>query len=210
MLTDRSLADTTLAVCRTAREHPYRAVHKGLRLLMAHTLAQAGRADAADAGERAALVADVERLLATCADHLAHEDRFFHAPLRRRAARAVAAFDAEHQAHLAAIDALRRALQGLRDSHGSEASARAQALMLELSRFVAENLEHMADEETALTAALWQHFGDDEIRAMQAALRGSLSPDEAAFYRHWIEQGLSRPELRALHAGAAAAAAAAA
>lgn len=207
MTLDTCLSDTTLGVALSARPQPYRFIHKGLRVLMMRTLQRAGALDARDAGDRAALVGEVELLLTVCTDHLAHENHFFHEPLRQRAPRAVLAFDEDHREHLDAIAALRLQLQRVRDAGheaGDDAAARAYALYLELSRFVAENLAHMAEEETVLTRALWQHFADHEIQQLEDALRAALSPDEAAFYLRWMARGLNLAELHALLAGARA------
>lgn len=197
--------DTLQLVCSSRREQPYRLIHKGLRMLLAQAQQQAGTCDVRHADERAALVEAVEQALATCSDHLAHENRFFHEPLRERAPRAVRAFDTDHQEHLQAIATLRLQLQRVRDA-GTDGEALAHALYLQFSRFVADNLQHMAEEETVLTQALWDHFTDAEIRAMEDALRASLSPEENLFYLRWMARGLHGGELGALLAGARAAA----
>jgi hypothetical protein len=212
MSLDTCLSETTLGVALSARPQPYRHIHKGLRVLLTHTLQRAGALDADDAAERAALVRELELLLTVCTDHLAHENHFFHEPLRRRAPRAVLAFDEDHREHLGAIAHLRLHLQRVRDAGdhpGADAAALAYALYLDLSRFVAENLAHMAEEEATLTRALWQHFGDDEIRRLEDALHATLSPDESAFYLRWMARGLNVAELHALLADARAAAPAA-
>lgn len=190
------------AASATPRYMPYRFIHKGLRALMFSTLRSAGALDAAHAPERAQLVDEVERLLATCADHLAHENGFFHEALRQRAPRAVLPFHEDHLGHLEAITALRLLLQRLRDADGTQAPALAYALYLRLSVFVGESLEHMAEEESVLTQALWAHFSDTEIVALEAALQASLAPHEMAFYLHWMAQGLNTTEAAQLLAGA--------
>ena len=194
MITSETHAETTLAVAQSTRPQPYRFIHKGLRALLQHTLQRAGALDADDSAERAWLVAEVETLLTVCADHLAHENHFFHAPLKQRAPRAVLAFDDDHAEHLYDIAHLRLQLQHLRDAQ-ADAPARAYTLYLALSRFVADNLAHMAEEETTLTRALWQHFSDDEIHGLENALRRSLSPEENGFYLRWMARGLNGAEL---------------
>lgn len=200
---DHAPQDTLHAVCSSRREQPYRMIHKGLRMLLAQAQHLAGACDVRQADERATLVEAVEQALSVCADHLAHENRFFHEPLRQRAPRAVLAFDNDHQEHLLAIDALRLQLQRVRDA-GADAESLAYALYLRFSQFVADNLQHMAEEETVLTPALWAHFTDAEIRALTDALRASLSPHENLFYLRWMARGLNAAELGTLLAGARA------
>lgn len=202
LTTDHPARDeATAQVCRGRRLQPYRFIHKALRALMLRTLQQAGQLDAGDAADRRALVAAVEELLQVCTDHLTHENRFFHAPLRERAPRAVLPFDDDHQGHVAAIAALRSRTDRVA-AGGAGARADAYALYLELSRFVADNLEHMADEETLLTRALWEHFDDAEIRALEDRLRATFTPQESAYYMRWMLRGLNHAELEILAGGA--------
>ncbi|GAP36630.1 hemerythrin domain-containing protein [Piscinibacter sakaiensis] len=197
--------DALAAACAATRLQPYRVIHKGLRVLMGHTLQQAGATDVADPAQRAALVDAVDTLLSTCEDHLAHENRFLHEPLQARAARAVRAFHDDHLEHLAQIAALRRLLQQVRDA-GPQAPALAYELYLRLSQFIGENLAHMAEEESTLTRALWAHFDDAELQALIAALEGSLAPADLAFYLGWIALGANDAELAELLGGMRAAA----
>lgn len=197
-------ADAIALATASSRVAPYRFIHKGLRALMFDTLTRAGALDATDPGERGQIVDEVERLLSTCADHLAHENRFFHDPLRQRAPRAVLPFHDDHLEHLHAIDGLRLRLQQLRDASGPAGAALAYDLFLRLSVFVGENLAHMAEEESTLTRALWAHFSDDEILALEGALQATLPPHEMAFYLHWMARGMNAAELAGLLAGARA------
>lgn len=203
MNTHDTATDPLFAVCASRRDQPYRFIHKGLRVLLAQAQQQAGACDVQHADERAALVDTVEQALAVCSDHLAHENRFFHEPLRQRAPRAVLPFENDHLEHVEQIGALRLLLQRVRDA-GPDGGALAYALYLKFSQFVGENLQHMADEETVLTQALWEHFGDAELAALEDALRAALSPQESVFYLQWMARGLNGSELAALLAGARA------
>lgn len=194
--------DAIAQAAATPRFAPYRFIHKGLRVLMFDTLHRAGALDASLAQDRAQIVDDVERLLATCADHLAHENQFFHEPLRQRAPRAVRPYHEDHLEHLDAIATLRRLLLALRDAPDAQAAALGYELFLRLSVFIGENLAHMAEEESALTQALWEHFSDAEIAGMEAALQATLAPHELAFYLHWMARGMNASETIGLLAGA--------
>lgn len=191
-------AIATASATAASRLAPYRYIHKGLRVLMAHTLQRAGALDAADETDRAAIVKEVERLLATCTDHLAHENKFFHEALRARAPSAVLPFHNDHLHHLQAISALHRLLLRLRDAGPEKAPVLGYELFLRLSVFVGENLAHMAEEESTLTQALWAHFSDAELAAIEGALHATLEPEEMAFYVHWMGQGLNAGEAIAL------------
>jgi len=167
--TKASEAASTMVVAASHRLQPYRFIHKALRALMFRTLQEVATLDAAQITQRAEMLAAVDELLRVCTDHLTHENSFMHAPLRERALRSVLAFDDDHQDHERSIAALRTRMQQVAEG-GSRVRAVAYALYLDLSRFVGENLEHMADEETRLTQALWQHFSDAEIAAIEGRL----------------------------------------
>jgi len=189
--------------CASERVQPYRFIHKAMREMFSHALGRCGALDALLPSQRAEMVDEVERLLAFCADHLAHENQFLHAPLRERAPRAVMAFDDDHAEHLAAIDALRLLLARVRDAgFEREAGALAYELYLRLSQFVGESLAHMAEEETVMTRALWAAFSDDEIEAHVARLHASLSAEEHAFTQRWMARALNASELAFLHRAA--------
>lgn len=194
MMTTPSSAEALEQVGSGRRIQPYRAIHKGLRQLMMRTLNLAATLDASLPDERDQLAAAVEELLRTCADHLEHENTYFHAPLRQRAERAVLAFEDDHQHHLASIEELHKRLAVVKLGT-DDVRQHAYALYLELTRFVAENFEHMADEETQLTLALWQHFSDEEIEEFENRLRASLTPQENAYYLRWIAVGSDATEL---------------
>jgi hypothetical protein len=194
--------DAIASAAATPRFSPYAFIHKGLRVLMFSTLQNAGALDASRAEDRAQIVDEVERLLATCADHIAHENQFFHEPLRQRAPRAVLPFHEDHLEHRDALDALGSLLLRLRDAPDAQARALAYELYLRLSIFIGENLEHMAEEESTLTQALWEHFSDEEILALETALQATLAPHEMAFYLGWMAQGMNAGETATLLAGA--------
>lgn len=208
LMTETSSRDTlTDTVAGSARPQPYRFIHKALRALMCRTLQRVAALDAVRDEDRSELQLVVGELLQVCTDHLTHENTHYHAPLRERAPRAVLPFDEDHREHEASIAALRARLARVLDTHvgGAAAQAQAYALYLELTRFVAENLEHMADEETQLTQALWEHFSDAEIQGLEDRLRAGLSDQESAYYLRWMARALDDAELLTLAQGARAA-----
>ena len=121
----------------------YRSVHKGLRAFMADTLTRVGRTDPADAQECEDTAAQLRALLHVCSEHLAHENRFLHTAMERRAPGSAGRCMQEHVQHEAHISALGACLQvALNASHGESAAAW-QRLYQELSLFVADNFVHM-------------------------------------------------------------------
>lgn len=198
-------AAATLAVCHGQRPQPYRFIHKALRLKMMSVLTQMASADPLDDVERQAALDALEELLAVCESHLGHENDHFHAALRTHDARAVLPFEDDHEDHVSSIATLRRMADSVRDEP-DDRQAGFYALYLQMTRFVGENLEHMADEETLLTHALWRAFDDQAILGIEHGLTSTFTPEQSAYYLRWMARGLSVPELVQLLEGARSAA----
>jgi hypothetical protein len=180
----------------TARHDIYAFIHKGLRAFMAHTLVRVGRLDAQDATEVAEVGDEVRALLAICRGHVAHENDVIHAAMQARAPGSSDAIADEHVHHLASIDALEALLA---EVPGRPEAAR--RLYQALGRFVAENFEHMQAEETEHNAVLWATHDDEEIRALEQRIVGSLSPEEAQLSMRWMLPHLTPAERAAMLGG---------
>jgi len=189
-----------------ARPDLYAAVHKGLRLFMGDTLQRLGSTDSNDPAQLAAAIEQVRSLLATCRQHLIHENEFVHPALeaRRPGTSALAAED--HDGHLAAIGALSE--EAATTLQGGPAAL--HRLYLNLARFVAENFEHMQLEETHHNAVLWAEYDDTELLALHEALVGSIAPEAMAVFQRWMIPAVAHVERAAMFAGMRASAPAAA
>jgi len=193
---------------RAPRHDFYAGVHKGLRNFMADTLAAVGRADAADARDVEAALAQLAGLLEMCTSHLEKENQFVHPAMEARAPGSSARTAEDHVAHEAAIDELTAAAAAVGRSAGEARVAALRALYARLALFVAENLEHMHVEETANNAVLWAHYADDELAAIEHALVASIPPDKMASFLRWMIPALNHAErvtlLRGIAQGAPA------
>ena len=182
------------SICSNFRPQPYRFIHKALRKLLCNALLEVGALDVAIDAERVKLVSVINHILGICTDHLNHENKFYHEPLHAIASKVVSPFYNEHLEHLLVIEELRSLLGKICDA-SPDSQARAYELYLRFSNFVAENLVHMVEEETTLTAALWANFTDDEINGFGDDLRAALSEAESGFYLYWMAKSLNHSEL---------------
>lgn len=156
----------------------YRQVHKALRILFARTHAYVGRMDCHDTEDLHAALQAVEALLATCRSHLQHENEFVHAALEARAAQASQHTANDHRHHDEAILQLSQRCVEVARAEPAHRQAIADRLYDELGEFITENLVHMRHEETINNAALWAHYTDAELFALEQALIASMPPDE--------------------------------
>lgn len=177
----------------------YASVHKGLRHAMQSTLFQLGRLDATDPKDVAETVAELCDLVGWLEKHLEIEERFVHTAIDRKRPGAVAEIRQDHEGHqrdfvLLLTDAV--ALDQAAPDSVAERKALAHHLYLSFSRFVGDNLVHMALEETAVNALLWDLFTNDELQAIFAQIMASESPDQLKRAVRWILPALN-PDQRA-------------
>jgi len=176
----------------------YAPIHKALRLFMADTLTRLGRLDLDCAAERSQVLAQLHELLTQCESHLRHENEFMHTALEARRPGASARLGAEHEAHEDAIAGLQAEAQALAQQ---PTPAAALHLYRRLSRFVAENLEHMLEEETRHNALLWELYSDAELEALHQRLLASIPADEMLHTLRWMVPALSPAERAGLLGG---------
>lgn len=156
----------------------YRQIHKALRIAFAQTHAHVGRMDCADPDDMHAALRAVEDLLAACRSHLAHENAFVHAALDARAPAASRRTAEEHHHHDDAILRLSQACVEVARAEPAQRQRIADRLYDELGEFIADNLAHMRYEETVNNTALWTHYDDAELVAIEQALVASIPPHE--------------------------------
>lgn len=174
------------------RPDPYRLVHKGLRRALFRAIERAGATRWDDAVERDAAREEIGRVLAIHHRHAVQEERFA-APLLRAADPALAAeIEREHADTLASIDALRAGLDAARDAAGG------RALHDALCAWALGSLEHMADEETRVLAALRAAHDDEAIAAAGRGMVGTLEDDALLAFLVDVLPAASAPERAAL------------
>ena len=154
--------------------------------MMGDTLVAVGRTDPSDADETAATLATVRALLAMCRAHVAKENDFVHPAIEARAPGASGRIDGEHVEHLQSIADLHDDVAVVEAASDATRDAALLRLYHRLSAFVADNFRHMLVEETAHNAALWSHYDDDELLALEHRLRASIPPAEMATVLRWM------------------------
>ena len=177
----------------------YASVHKGLRHAMLATLVQLGRLDATDERDVAEALEPLRDLIAWLEKHLEIEERFVHTAIDRKRPGAVSDIRKDHEAHTRDFVLLRTdasALEQADPSSSAEQKALAHHLYLSFSRFVGDNLVHMAIEETQVNALLWDLFSNDELQAIFGQIIGSESPEQLMRGARWMLPALD-PEQRA-------------
>jgi hemerythrin-like domain-containing protein len=179
----------------------YAPIHKALRLYMSETLARLGRMDVDDAVERQATLSQTQALLSLLRSHLRHENDFVHPVIEACRPGDAQRIAGEHDEHVATICALQDMIDDLLAATPDARSSLAQALYRQLALFVAHNLEHMDDEETALNQLLWSVCTDDELRAIDQHIQAQIPAHDMAVWLRWIAASASTPDLTQMLVG---------
>lgn len=171
------------------RPNIYGAVHKALRAHMTDTLLRVGRIDVLEPAECADAMARVRGLLDFCLQHIAHENGFIHTAIEARRPGACSAIVQGHLGHERLINDLHAAVRAFEavplDNMPCRMASSSRVYLL-LSLFVADNFEHMHEEETAMNDLLWATHTDAEIIALHDRLVASIPPQETMALMHWM------------------------
>jgi hypothetical protein len=162
--------------------------------MMAEALVALGRVDVNEPAEVAQAAGTLRALLAACSSHVEHEEAFLHPALEARRPGAARLTAADHRHHVEQIEALADAVDGFEQAVAGERAARAHALYLRLSEFIADNLQHMLVEERDNNAALQAVYSDAELIEIHDRLVASIPPQELAATLRWMLTSLSAPE----------------
>ena len=168
------------------RYNIYRAIHKGLRGFMSDTLLRVGRMDVNDDGERSQAIEQLRGLLTMCAAHLVHENEFVHPAIEAAQEGGAEQTAMDHVGHVVAIRTLEQQASQFESAPPAQRAVLAAELYIDLSNFVAENLEHMAVEETHNHALLTRRFSDEELLEIEHRIVASMTPEETMAGLRWM------------------------
>ena len=172
----------------------YGPVHKGLRREMCGLLTRMSSVSFADAAQTQEILGDLRHVLDLCTHHLKHENNFFHVALEERAKGASAQKAQEHAEHEKEIAELQGLAQSLEKASGPERLAHGRKLYLYFSKFVGENLVHMAEEELQMQPQLDEKYTGEELMALEGRLLASIAPDVMMAFMRGMIPAMNRDE----------------
>ena len=167
----------------------YANVHKGVRAALTQAASLAVRTDFSNPTEAAEAARVARRLVFQLENHARHEDTHVMPLLARVAPEVHADLQADH----ARTDGLQRELAELADRlHDAPAAQRiplGRRLHDGLWRLAAEHLRHLDREESGAMRALWAHFTDEELAAVQGRIVATIPPDTLAEWSRHLAPG---------------------
>lgn len=180
----------------------YGPVHKGLRHALNASLLKLGQLDPSDAADVGEALLELRDVLAWCEKHLEIEEEFVHAAVeRKRPAALVGRLRGDHESHQRDFSLLRDDADALARSLAETPAvqkARARQLYLGFSRFVAENLAHMAVEETEMNTLLAELFTAEELGAIFVSILASEPPEQLMRGVRWVMPAVDPAERAAM------------
>lgn len=155
----------------------YGAIHKGLRLSLSQLLVRLGAADPADA-DLAQLMADLRDQLRLSERHLNHEDEVIHTALEERAPGSTLRLALAHEHHRATFGEIEGLARHVEEAPQAEKAACLRRLYLRFSTFMADDLQHMAEEELFMLPILQSLFTNEDLLDMEDRIVSSHAPEE--------------------------------
>lgn len=186
---------------RPGRLDLYAGVHKGLRQCMAETLVAVGRMDLFDPTATAETLGAVRALLDLSRTHLHVENQFFHPAMESRRPASARRTANDHADQTRAIERLEAGVLAVERAAAEARRAPVQRLYTDLAAFVAENLSHMAVEETENNAVLWAAYADEELAEIHQAIVAFLGPATLTAFLRWMVPAMSPAERAGLLGG---------
>jgi hypothetical protein len=184
----------------------YREAHKGLRHALFQLTVGVGSADCTNADARAAVVDDVQNVLAVLNAHHEHEDVFIKPLIEAHAPELASIVDTGHmeiEADLLEIEVLADKLAGCA---GGAAVVAGLELYAYLCLFTASYLSHLALEEGGVMITLRAKVGLEELFGVLVALLSSMSPSTMCAFLRVTMPALNAEERASLLRGMRAAA----
>jgi Hemerythrin HHE cation binding domain len=180
---------------------PYRAAHKAIRLALGRLTESAGRTDFGDVASVDRFRVELEAVVEMLTTHARIEVQFLDPLLGTHDHVCAAGIQRDHRTlerklhevsgGIHAIDEI-LGVQG--DGDVRVARARGHACYLQLTRFIADYLQHLADEEEQALPTLSQHVDGATMADALARARESVDPGEAARMTALMLSAMSHPE----------------
>jgi hypothetical protein len=158
------------------RYNLYASIHKGLRRAQGQLMTRLGAIDPANEADVAALIKDMRLMVEMGRKHLKHEDTYIHTEIEKRSAGATTRLADDHDHHERDFLLLEARFADIEATPLDRRSPKLRGLYLFYTGFLADDFEHMIEEETETLSLLHRLFSDAELAAIEGNIVGSVEP----------------------------------
>ena len=169
----------------------YSAIHKAQRFHLFELANAIGGADLANERIAGTIAERVRHMVEHLRDHAHNEEKYIH-PLFDAAGAGAGPLRHEHDQLEAELAEIERVLR----------EGPPRDLYAAYTRFVANYLLHLSEEEDAQKEILWRHYDDQTLREVLDRFKSERPREKAAADLEFMLPALSTPEVVALFRGA--------
>ncbi|MGN6618878.1 MAG: hypothetical protein ACTHJ5_17015 [Ilyomonas sp.] len=162
-------------------------IHKALRAMLYDTALCIQQTYFANTDEAEIALEKTETVLHAFEQHAHHEDEFINPALQVYEPALAEQFENEHVEDHLLSNRLKNLINIYRNlNFSAERIEAGSAISKTWVEFMVFNLKHMAKEESVLNQALWKHYTDEEIIALNERLVKSIPPHEMNMSAIWM------------------------
>jgi hemerythrin-like domain-containing protein len=176
----------------------YGPVHKGLRLAQCLMLARLGACDGGDTAHLTLLIDDLMSLLHLAAHHLENEDLWVHTALETRAPGASARLAQGHQRFRRSSEDIEALIGQLETTAAEARGPLMKQLYLAYSLSMAEDFDHMAEEEQLILPILQSLFSNQELAGIEDRIVSAIPAEQKIAYGRFTIPAATQAERIAL------------
>ena len=162
----------------TATHDLYGAVHKGLRLAQSQMLARLGACDGRDTEALTRLIDDLVSLTHLVQHHMESEERWVHTALEARAPGATARLEQGHQRARRMAEDIEALIGQVEATYPEARAPFMKQLYLTYSLAMAEDFDHMAEEEQLILPILQSLFTDAELLGIEDRIVSAVPAEQ--------------------------------
>ena len=179
----------------TQRFASYRPIHKAMRQVLFSTSRTVGLADFDDEADVEEALAAVDRMITLLHEHRENEDKYVHPPAESRIPGITEKFVEDHDENITLSDEVQGIARQILGAGGADRVALGIELHEKLNAYIGIYLGHLHREETVMQQALWDHFTDEELIAIDMEIVANVPPPVMADFMTEICSSYSPSEI---------------
>jgi hypothetical protein len=161
----------------TTQRYPiYRPIHKAMRNVLFSASQTVRLSDFGDDADVQEALEAVDRMISLLHEHRENEDKYVHPPAEARIPGITAKFEEDHVEDISLSNEVQGIVGQIRSASRDERKALGITLHERLNAYIGIYLGHLYREETVMQQAMWDHFTDEELLAIEMEIVANVPP----------------------------------